>query len=406
MTWQTTVAAAFTILFGAHARAQVDSFAPRFTQRDLDRCIESLEFQDESEAEPLQAVYEDFLGRHHREADLAREAVERVGEARAEYLARNPHVFSPWTEEGKDFGLKDAIFAWQAKLRELEQQLQLNVLATLKPSQQETWLRLVRAFRRERLLPEVRDQGRIRSSSDLIALLDSFDLTDDEAQLTLELADEYATTLDVALRHWDDEAYVLRAQINTVAKRPATNSQELRDRILGLQEKIAELASTINDINVSYASQIASNLSDENRHRFLEQLGRIEYPQFFLSSPIDLAVQYLRDLDRLTEEQRQDLEAIYASYVVQRAHIRQRIIQSIHRWNHARATEKARRRELYEQLQEEDIDPNMALQDHPINKWLEKRRALARTTSESIRRMFPREDFESLPLSIQIALSF
>ena len=180
---------------------------------------------------------------------------------------------------------------------------------------------------------------------------------------------------------------------------------QARERGLQLRAKIDRRATRIANTNVQYAAQIASHLS-ENVQQFIDEVMRVEYPSVFLPSPVDLAVERLRRINSLTADQKVAVEDVYASYSSQRIPLRRRITRGLLRWEDPGSAELKRRVALYSQYLNEGRDPWLAGQDHPAMKWFEKRRSLAKTTCARLRGIFSDNEFDSLPMSIQIILSW
>lgn len=381
-------------------------YKPQLSAEEFERCVDALGFQSQPDELIFRVLYKDLSEAYKYHGATARARLRDVEEARAAYLVANPQAHSPWMNEGKDFGLHSVLYGWRTERLKLERQFENDVLLMLQPRQQELWLQMTRQSRRQRVLPEVRRRGTIRSSADLISILESFELAKTESDSLRSICNDYIAVLDAELKEWENEVDAIQAEILALAKdMHGERGTQARERGLQLRAKIDRRATTIANTNVQYAAQIASHLS-ENVQRFIDEVMRVEYPSVFLPSPVDLAVERLRRIDSLTADQKVAIEDLYAFYCSQRIPLRRGIIRGLLRWEDPGSAELERRVALYSQYLNEGRDPWLARQDHPAMKWFEKRRSLAKTTCARLRGIFPDNEFDSLPMSIQIILSW
>ena len=382
------------------------AYQPRLTSDQLDECIETLQFQTEGEKAVIRDLYSAWVEEYHRLGEQARARAREAEEARNAYKAAHPDS-DGWPPDGDDFGWFKGVYAWRATRRDLEASFANDVLAVLKPDQKPVWIRFTRQLRRERLLPEIRLQGRIRASADLIALVGNLELTKEESRAVEETMDEYATVLDGALGEWQRRTDPLLIRFRTLGLgRLKNDTAELTKQIDETWQEFQRFARAVSDVNTVHSDLIAAQLSEENRKRFVHEAECIEFPEFCRPSPVDLVVDRLRTMRQLDEQQRQSIEALYSAYLSEQERIRPELLRAVRQWNNPSDTETARRTAIYQKAIAEGGDRYGARRDHPAIPWLARRHASAKTTSQAIRAVLTTEQFESMPVAVRMLLSW
>lgn len=402
--------AVFLLLVAAiAARADTDgllSFTPRISPADFDEFMRAVTFEKAEDEAMILALYERWAETFSAQGAAAQAKYTAADDARKAYELEHEGA-SAWTSEGYDFGLNDITYGWRMERCSLEWQLDKDILSALKTDQQSTWARLTRRVRRRELLPEVRLSFRRYIVLDLIAIVEGMPLTADESLAVEEVLDDYAANLDDALRQWEGRVYALRARIMSTARELHINDDaRRREEINRVHEQIDRLAHAISDINATYADLIASCLSEENAQQLLREIDCIRFPDLCAPSPVDLVVECLLALERLDDNQVQQIEALYSEYRPQRDRIRRELLRAVRRWNDPSPAEQAERQRRWEQMRREGGEGREAFTDHPALPWLARRRALAKTTCAEIRAVMTAEQFDSLPIAVRMLLSW
>jgi len=375
---------------------------PSISQAEFEKCLAALAFSDGTDEAIFKTLYVKYLSDYRQRSTLVKLRIKEIDAERAAYRAANPDT--PRTHKGLALANHEAQFAWKTLRKKLDAQFDNDVRILLTQKQQEIWITVIQSSRRRRILPKVRQLGLIRSSTDLVSIIELIDLTPPVLDLIDPLLSEYVVAVDEVLCSWENEADALQAQIMTIAYGPGGYEQKSRDRSIRLRKKIEGLAANVSDLNQQYVTRIESVLPGQYALSFVEEVYRVEYPDLFLPSPVDLAVSAVDET--ISQEQRESINAVYKAYVIKRAEIRRQIIKGVHQWAHPRKRELENRRIVYKQYIVDGLDPYKAYEGHPAMKWLDKRRTLAKKTCAQLRGLFTNDEFEALPLRFQLLLTW
>lgn len=378
--------------------------SPSLSQAEFQKCVDTLAFSDESDKAVLNVLYAKLLDDYRHHSAFVKQHLKEIDAERAVYRAANPDTLR--AKKSTVLAYQDEQFAWKTLCKKLDAQFDNDLRLCLTKKQLEIWITTIQSSRRRRILPEVRQLGLIRSSTDLVAIIELIDLTPPVLDLIDPLLSEYVVALDEVLCSWENEADALQAQIMTIAYGPSGYEQKSRDRSIRLRKQIEGLAANVSDLNQQYVTRIQSVLPGQYALSFVEEVYRVEYPDLFLPSPVDLAVSAVDETIQISQEQREGINAVYEAYVLKRAEIRRQIIKGVYQWEHPRKRELENRRIAYDQYIEDGQNPHKAFEDHPAMPWLNKRRTLAKNTCAQLRGLFANDEFESLPLSLQLLLNW
>ncbi|MCH8822685.1 MAG: hypothetical protein IH984_04165 [Planctomycetes bacterium] len=379
-------------------------WASSISQAEFQQCLDSLSFSDDTDEAVFNTLYAKFQNDYRHHSAFVKLRFKEIDAERAAYRAANPDTLR--TQKSTVLAYNDEQFAWKTLCKKLDAQFDNDVRLCLTKKQQEIWITTIQSSRRRRILPEVRQLGLIRSSTDLVSIIELIDLTPTVLDLIDPLLSEYVLALDEVLCSWENEADALQAQIMTIAYGPGGYEQKSRDRSIRLRKQIEGLAANVSDLNQQYVTRIQSVLPGQYALSFVEEVYRVEYPVLFLPSPVDLAVSAVDETIQISQEQREGINAVYEAYVLKRAEIRRQIIKGVYQWEHPRKRDLEKRRIAYKQYIVDGLDPYKAYEGHPAMKWLDKRRSLAKNTCAQLRGLFANDEFESLPLSLQLLLNW
>lgn len=376
--------------------------SPSLSQAEFQKCVDALAFSDESDKAVLNVLYAKLLDDYRHHSAFVKQHLKEIDAERAAYRAANPDTLR--TQRSTVLAYHDEQFAWKTLCKKLDAQFDNDVRLFLTKKQLEIWITTIQSSRRRRILPEVRQLGGIKSTADLALIIETIDLTPSDRDIIDPILSKYVVALDEALCIWENKADVLQAQIMTIAYGSIANQQNSKENLQQLWKQIESLAASISDLNQQYSARIESLLSDQFAQSFVEEVYRIEYPDLFLPSPVDLAVSMVDET--ISEEQRESINAVYKAYVINRAEIRRQIIKGVYQWEHPRKRDLEKRRIAYQQYIDDGLDPYKAYEDHPAMPWLKKRRTLAKKTCAQLRGLFANDEFEALPLRFQLLLTW
>lgn len=378
--------------------------APRLSQIEFENIIELFQFEDADKEAVIRLLRDDMLKAFQARFAATKASFEDIQETRAAHKEANPGV-QPWIMQGEDFGTHQLIFQWRADRRQLENRFEADVGEILDPQRRAMWNDITQRLRRNRILPEIRHLGELRSSADLIGIVECIRLTDDEQKAIAELLVDYGEELDSALRDWEENVDEVQSQLLDRSGSLSEPQSEVAQRQSArLRSTMKNMAKAAGDVNIRFVDEIAWHLGDESRDQFFFAIGRIEYPDVFLPSPVDMAVEAIRNSKLVNEEQRESIQAIYVGYCGERAELQRRIIRSIRAWERPSAV--AERLALHQEIVKEGGDPTGMLSAHAAIEDLHKRRNLAKVACETIRNVFNSTQYDSLPLHLQILLSW
>lgn len=378
--------------------------SPSLSQVEFQKCVDALAFSDESDKAVLNVLYAKLLDDYRHHSAFVKQHLKEIDAERDAYRAANPENLR--TQKSTVLAYHDEQFAWKTLCKKLNAQFDDDVRLFLTKKQLEIWITTIQSSRRRRILPEVRQSGGIKSTADLAIIIETIDLTHSDRDIIDPILSEYVVALDEALCIWENKADVLQAQIMTIAYGSIANQQKSKENLQQLWKQIESLAASISDLNQQYSARIESLLSGQFAQNFVEEVYRIEYPDLFLPSPVDLAVSAVDETIQISQEQREGINAVYEAYVLKRAEIRRQIIKGVHQWEHPRKRDLEKRRIAYIQYIKDGLDPYKAFEDHPAMPWLNRRRTLAKNTCKQLRGLFANDEFEALPLRFQLLLTW
>lgn len=407
MTCKLGIILVFILAVPAIAQPGIDAdfmWSPSISQAEFEQCVDSLALSNDSDEAIFKTLYVKLLSDYHHHSALVKHRLKEIDAGQAAYRAANPDT--PRVHKGLAMANHEAQFAWKTLRKKLDAQFDNDVRLSLTLKQQENWKSVVQNSRRRRILPEVRQLGLVRSTADVVSIIEIIDLASSDRDFIEPILSEYVDAMDEALNSWENEADVLQSQIMSIAYGPSGSEQNTREQQQQLRKQIEGLAANVSDLNHQYVARIEALLSDQYAQSFIEEISKVEYPDLFLPSPVDLIANMIDETTQISKEQQKGINAVYEAYILKRAEIRRRIIKGIYQWEHPRKRDLEKRHIAYKQYIKDGLDPYKAFEDHPAMPWLEKRLTLAKNTCAHLRSLFADDEFEALPMRLQLLLNW
>lgn len=216
-----------------------------------------------------------------------------------------------WSEEAELFQrhelqrkIAPELASWEKRKQSLEKQFLDDLTTMLTKEQEAMWPLVEREIRRPRQLATSWMSG---EGVDVVALLASVDPGASENVKVVELLERYAAEVDTALKERD--AFV-KANAEEAGETVRTDPK----RALFLRQTSVRNRVKVREINKRYVNQLAAELSEPSRSRFLDEyltkcvlwLNRETHAERYIKSAIAL-----QDID---PSKRSDLESISREY--------------------------------------------------------------------------------------------
>ncbi|HYE61189.1 MAG TPA: hypothetical protein VD997_04265 [Phycisphaerales bacterium] len=251
-----------------------------------------------------------------------------------------------------------------------------DVKAVLTPEQAEKWPAVERMQRREASMRRGFISG---ERVDLFALVNDNSLSAEAQKSAAPILSEYEVELDRELikrNQWQEKQF--------------SKMNELRregdfEAIQKLVEEGRELDVKVRDVNRKYAKQIEGALPEGEKERFQTAFKRASFPDVYLQTQSDEAIEVALKLKDLTPEQREQVQALQASHVKALNPLNEKL---------AAAVEEAEMNFNVGQMGRGGFGRD---EDSPAGKLRREKRDLDRTTMESLRKVLTAEQAEKLP---------
>ncbi len=367
---------------GAMSQVQWDAvLQPPPSFENFGQCLEALSVEDPTQELILTSTYERSMRAFAARVAAVQRSLDEVESRRTAFLAARPDGHDPWIESGEDFGALELLLSWERDRRDLEQEFVRSLVPHLQEDQVAVWDHTIRTLRRERVLAELNPFSAFSSVVDLSALLGSIDLSERERRDVASVMDQYESQLDASLRRYEANIGLLLPKILLCHKRIRQGQPHARVELTGYVGEVKDMIKSVQSVNELHIHQFASHLSDKHRNELLSKLDRANFPGLFARSRVDAAIDVLRG-SGLSDAQRQAMEAIYESYVLERSARYRRLLAANRKWNGPRELElrEARRAELIGAGE----DAMAALVGHPGVRYLRQLYRLEQSTCRTL----------------------
>jgi hypothetical protein len=242
--------------------------------------------------------------------DADREKLEAASRARVEELRQRMMALRPPMPQGEELArLRDTMAALAAEWRNTRQQLRGDFVADvhtiLTDEQAAQWPDLERLLRREKTLPRSQFSG---EGVDLFHVARDMHLNADEHAIVEPILDQYAVTLDSALKARNDRLETLRAETM------AAMMQRHVDAASALASEEVALRTAVRDVNERYAELAAQALGDPRGGEFRAQFAQQAFPRIERPTFAQRSFEAALEMDGLTPETTAAIQSLQERY--------------------------------------------------------------------------------------------
>jgi hypothetical protein len=378
-------------------------FQPGIRPAEFERVVEKMGLENETTAELFELLYAEHIESLRIAAGRAKVDMDAAHAAARAWREENPD--RAWRNE-PDFGWRGAYDAWLAQRDELETEFQQDIDALVGSQRAATWRRLSQGIRRGRELPNVRMTGCFYAI-DLEEILDQLEISTRQSDALEAGLNQWSDELDAAIQRYFHE---WNTYLEWVRGEGFPRFDEMPDDLLAeYLERLrpSEVArGEISQLGRRWMQSIAATLREDQRKSFLEAVDREAFPEVFTPSPVELLETELPELSLNPALVRAIREIIDENYRGRQQQIRTRLMRAYEHASSMRA-----RDDLVELMWEERAHGkadwwHAGAIDHPaIPIWIENRQ-LSLETCRAIRALIPQEEFEKLPFSARLWLSW
>jgi len=263
--------------------------------------------------ETQRIVAGEMLAEYRKKFD---EAANEVRERRRELMekARATGDFGVFREEMPDVNEK-----WSKASERLERELLDNLRSLLREDQLENWSSFEREKRRAELLPDARLGGEDVDVATLVTEIVGDDETLDEVDRML---DQYAIEVDAALR-------ARKRALEDLQPRWFEAMRSDKEAARKIWDEATAKRAAVRDVNRRYIESIATALDEHSAARLREEFLRRSYPLAFEETRAEAMLKEANDLDSLSTDQVEALDAIAEEVNVRLESVSRRLIEEI-----------------------------------------------------------------------------
>lgn len=283
---------------------------PTIDSREIERYAEMLALTPE-QIENAKGMLEGF----NTEFSAVRQEMRTAFEAMRDE-ARETGDNSIWRDAGK------LMQGFQAKIEKAEKAYFDDFKLLLTEEQAAKWPAVERARRREQSVP----RGGILSGEavDLVRILKrEMKLTPEELAPVQPLLDQYELELDRVLAERD------KAYQEGMGQGANLWFNQQMDKIEELFNKARDAAAKVKEVNKRYARQIEAGLPEARHAEFEREVQEASFPRVYRPNYVTRSFETALGLEDLSEDQRQQINTIKASFEQQVEPIQRKIAASI-----------------------------------------------------------------------------
>ncbi|MGI9013827.1 MAG: hypothetical protein ACR2GY_06205 [Phycisphaerales bacterium] len=352
----------------------------------------------------LEVLYEEYSLSHAAARQLADRELEASRLALLQYRTNHGNRPGYYTPEGDDFGRSNIILQWDATQFQLALDFESDVAALLPPDLMDDWahhLQLTHAVQRRRWLDP---RHQIPGLNNLLDAIDDIDISSDDEERIEPIRElyflEYCRALEAAVvqqRLLLPEAFELEARI-------AVSAPETEDKAIELSSAFRSSVRQVEEVNERFLQQFKQLLEPVAAEEF-ERAVRIHHvPEFYQRTPTDRIIELMRTVTSLTSAQRDEIEAVYETYTLERQWHRKRLIRASLEWS--KPSVSRQRHQQYGELLRlqrdgHDVDPEIAKAGHPGMESIQQLLRLEERTCRRLKQMFATLPAESIPHEIR-----
>lgn len=266
---------------------------PSISSRNLDKYADMLEMTQE-QRDAAKALFEGYDGQNRRAREDMQSRMEKVREKFQE--SRDPAVWQDMREEFTKF---------RTSRQKAEESFTSDLKAILTPAQIEKWPAVERATRRDTTLRRGLMSGE---------RVDLFEIVNG-----LKLEGEAKNEVQTALTDYDTELDRALLTRNAVYDEGMEKMGEARqngnmEAIEEMMKKGREASTRVRDVNKRFARTIADLLPEEQKAAFELEVKKASYPDVYRPTQAQRALESAKGFSGLTDEQKEQIEALTQSY--------------------------------------------------------------------------------------------
>ncbi len=269
------------------------AFQPAVTRTELETYGDLLGLDDQ-QRDAAEMLLEGYVQAFQSRAAEARERIQRLMEE-----ARESRDRTRWMEMG-EYRMR-----FQEEAREMEQGLLADLRTLLTPEQASRWELVERTRRRERTLGQGQMSG---ERVDVIRLTRELELDPALRSSIDEVLAQYELDLDRALVKRNEAYERIRSGFGRMRD---GDFSEMED----LMNAAREASRRVRDVNERYARQVSGLLPEDLRASFEKRVREAAFPQVYRASRVQRQLDAALEFEDLSDEQRERLGAIRASYL-------------------------------------------------------------------------------------------
>jgi hypothetical protein len=267
----------------------------------------------------------------------------------------------------------------------LKQDFINEVRSQLSAEQLEFWPGFERALTRIKTLPQGRLDG---ERTDLLRIVDGFDLDDDQQQAVAEALASYELELHETLVARNAFLREAQSKIDTAIEEGRFAGA------IATADKASRLRVAVRGVNEQFAETIAGRLGPPTGDAFQSRVLLESYPRVYRTTRAQKSFWAAARIEGLDDEVRSAIEELEAAYTAELEAANERLRAAIHRHQPREA------RQMIENIQSmmEDGEP-MAIGDKedPVRRAMQKRSQLDERYMKQVYALLTPEQVETLP---------
>ncbi|MHC5005262.1 MAG: hypothetical protein ACYTJ0_19340 [Planctomycetota bacterium] len=204
----------------------------------------------------------------------------------------------------------------------LGRQFVTDVQAQLTEEQIPLWPSLERKLTRIKTLPKGRLDG---ERTDLIAITEQMELTEDESAAIAETVEAYELTLHQALVHRNEMVPETQKKIDEAL------SEHRYDRALSLVDRATDARVRVRRVNEDFTDAIALALPEASAEAFSDEVAAASFPRVHRTTHGDRVFEVAQRIEALDEDTVAVIDELEQAYRLERQRVDDEIVRTIRR---------------------------------------------------------------------------
>jgi hypothetical protein len=231
-----------------------------------------------------------------------------------------PQRRDPAADEQMAAEIERELEEWVQRKAQLKDQFFAGVQALLREEQRARWPAFERKLRRDKTMARGQLSG---ESIDLFRILRSIDLPEEVEQKITPSLEAYDLRLDTALKARND--YLDESE---QALSEAMRSGDQQSMLAVVDQRIA-MSRAVRDVNLEFVDAIAAALPEEWRKPFLDEVNTMAFGRVYRANRGERMFEAALELEDLTEETREAIRELQATFLAELAVRNQQLRQTI-----------------------------------------------------------------------------